>query len=154
MNQIQKNPTLFQIKADDNVDYSEMYRTQETIQLNKRLRKTRNILLICAAAVVLGATIFWLMPGAIFTTKDTLVYIGFAVIIFLLSAYSNKQPYYSLLAALVICIGFWGMEVLLNNTDSLLVERSIQKLFIISMLVSCFPSSREAELIRKELHFS
>ena len=154
MNQIQKNPTLFQIKSEDNLDYSEMYRTQETIQLNKRLRKTRNILLICAAAVVLGATIFLLMPGAIFTTKDTLVYVGFAAIIFLLSALSNKQPYYSLLAALVICMGLWGMEVIFNDTESLLIERSIQKLFIISLLVSCFPSSREAELIRKELHFS
>jgi hypothetical protein len=154
MKQIDKNPTLFQIKADNSVDYSEMYRTQETIQLNKRLRKTRNILLICAASVVLGAAIFWLLPGAIFTTKDIFVYVGFAAIIILLSAYSNRQPYYSLLIALIICIGFWGMEVFFNDSESLLIERSIQKLFIISLLVSSFHSSREAELIRKELHFS
>ena len=132
MNQIQKNPTLFQIKSEDNLDYSEMYRTQETIQLNKRLRKTRNILLICAAAVVLGATIFLLMPGAIFTTKDTLVYVGFAAIIFLLSALSNKQPYYSLLAALVICMGLWGMEVIFNDTESLLILFVSELLAILS----------------------
>ena len=48
MNQIEPNPTLFKKIADNHVDYSEMYRTQETKQLNKRLRKTRNILLVCA----------------------------------------------------------------------------------------------------------
>jgi hypothetical protein len=143
-----------QISTNNHLDYSEMYRTQETIQLNKRLRKTRNILLICAVAFVLGAVIFWLLPGAIFTTNDILLYIGLATIIFLLSTYSNKQPYYSLLATLIICLGFWGMEVFFNNSESLLIERSIQKLFIISLLASCFHSSREAELIRKELHFS
>jgi hypothetical protein len=153
MNQSNKNPTLMQISTNNHIDYSEMYRTQETIQLNKRLRKTRNILLICAVAFVLGAAIFWFLPGAIFTTNDILLYIGLAAIIFLLSAYSNKQPYYSVLVALIICLGFWGMEVFFNN-ESLLIERSIQKLFIISLLVSCFHSSREAELIRKELHFS
>jgi hypothetical protein len=143
-----------QISTNNHLDYSEMYRTQETIQLNKRLRKTRNILLICAVAFVLGAVIFWLLPGAIFTTNDILLYIGLATIIFLLSAYSNKQPYYSVVAALIVCLGFWGMEVFFNNAESLLIERSIQKLFIISLLVSCFHSSREAELIRKELLFS
>ena len=143
-----------QINTNNQIDYSEMYRTQETIQLNKRLRKTRNILLASGVAFVLGAAIFWFLPGAIFTTNDILLYLGLATIIFLLSAYSNKQPYYSVLVALIICLGFWGMELFLNNSESLLIERSIQKLFIISLLVSCFHSSREAELIRKELQFS
>ncbi|HKC37314.1 MAG TPA: hypothetical protein VKB95_14660, partial [Chitinophagaceae bacterium] len=60
----------------------------------------------------------------------------------------------SILAALIICIGFWGLEIFLMNVDGLLIESSIHKLFIISLLVWCFHSSREAELIRKELHFS
>jgi len=154
MNQIEQNPTLFQIKADNHVDYSEMYRNQETKQLNKRLRKTRNILLICAAALLVGAGIFWSMPASTFTTKDLLIYLGFTAVLLLLSAYSHKQPYFSLLAALILCLGFWGMEVFFNKAEDLLIEGSIQKLFIISLLVSSFHSSKEAEMIRKELHFS
>jgi hypothetical protein len=139
---------------DNHVDYSEMYRTQEIKQLNKRLRKTRNILLICAAALLIGAGIFWSMPLSTFTTKDLLIYIGFTGVMVILSAYSNKQPYFSLLVALILCLGFWGMEVFFNTTENLLIEGSIQKLFIISLLVSSFHSSKEAEMIRNELHLS
>ena len=154
MNQIEPNPTLFQKIADNHVDYSELYRTQETKQLNKRLRKTRNILLVCALAFVAGAGVFWIMPESSFTTKNFFVYLGLAAIMVLLSVYSNKQPYFSIFSALIICIGFWGLEIFLNTSDDLLIEGSIQKLFIISLLVSSFHSSKEAELIRKELHFS
>jgi hypothetical protein len=154
MNQIEQNPTLFQKIVDNHVDYSEMYRTQETKQLNKRLRKTRNILLVCALAFVAGACLFRIMPESSFTTRNFFVYISLAAVMVLLSVYSNKHPYYSILSALIICIGFGGLEVFFNTNDDLLIEGSIQKLFIISLLVSCFHSSKEAELIRKELHFS
>ena len=154
MDQTEQNPILIQKIADNHVDYSEMYRTQETIQLNKRLRKTRNILLICALAFVAGAGVFWMMPETSFVTKDLFVYFGLAILMVLLSIYSKKQPFFSLVSALVICIGFWGIEIFLNNVDELLIETSIHKLFIVSTLVWCFHSSREAELIRKELHFS
>ena len=136
------------------MDYSEMYRTQEMKQLNKRLRKTRNILLICAVAIVGGAGIFSLMPETTFSTRDFLFYLGLAVVVLLLAVYSNRQPYISILSALLICIGFWGLEIFFNDVNDLLIETSIQKLFIISLLVASFPSSREAELIRKELRFS
>ena len=131
-----------------------MYRTQETIQLNKRLRKTRNILLICALAFVGRRRRFWIMPETSFTTKDFLVYLGLAAVMILLSMYSNKQPFSLLVSALVICVGFWGFEIFLNNINELVIETSIHKLFIVSILVWCFHSSREAEIIRKELHFS
>ena len=154
MNQTEQNPILFQTIADNRVDYSELYRTQETIELNKRLRKTRNILLICALAFVAGAGVFWMMPETSFSAKDFLVYIGLAAVMALLSIYSKKKPFFSLVSALVICIGFWGIEIFLNNISELVIETSIHKLFIVSILVWCFHSSREAELIRKELHFS
>ena len=148
------NPTLIQISPDNQIDYSEMYRKQETKQLNKRLRKTRNILLICALAFVAGAGVFWIMPETPFVIKDLLVYLGLAILMVLLSLYSSKQPFFSLVAALVVCIGFWGFEIFFNSTNELMVETSIHKLFIVSLLVWCFHSSREAEIIRKELHFS
>jgi len=154
MNQTQQNLTFYEKIADDHVDYSEVYRTQETIQLNKRLRRTRNILLICALAFVAGAGVFWIMPETSFTTKDFLVYLGFAGVMALLSVYSNKQPFLSLVSALILCIGFWGVEIFLNNLNELVIETSIHKLFIVSILIWCFHSSREAEIIRKELHFS
>jgi len=154
MNQNEPNPTLFKKIADNHVDYSEMYRTQETKQLNKRLRKTRNILLVCALAFVAGAGAFWAMPESSFTANDLLAYLVLATLMVLLSAYSSKQPYFSIFSALIICLGFWGLEMFLNTNDELLIEGSIQKLFIISLLVSSFHASREAELIRKELHFS
>ena len=154
MNYTKENPTLFQINPDNNPDYSEMYRTQETIQLNKRLRKTRNVLLAGAAALLIGAGIFWAMPESAFTTKDLLINTGLAGIMVVLSAYSNKHPYYSVLTALILCIGLWGLEIFIGNGQAMIVEISIQKLFIISLLVACFHASREAELIRKELHFS
>ena len=154
MNQIEQNPTLFQKITDNHVDYSEMYRTLETKQLNKRLRKTRNILLICALAFVTGAGVFLVMPESSFTTRNFFAYLALAAVMVLLSVYSNKQPYFSIFSARIICIGFWGLEIFFNTIDGLLIESSIQKLFIVSLLVSCFHSSKEAELIRKELHFS
>ena len=154
MDKTEQNPTIYQRIADNHVDYSEMYRTQETIQLKKRLRKTRNILLICALAFVGGAGLFWIMPETSFTTKDFLVYLGLAGVMVLLSIYSNKQPFFSLVSALIICVGFWGFEIFLNNINELVIETSIHKLFLVSLLVWCFHSSREAEIIRKELHFS
>jgi hypothetical protein len=154
MNQTEQNPTLYQKIVDNHVDYSEMYRTQETIQLNKRLRKTRNILLICAATFIAGAGVLWIMPETSFTTKNLLVYLTLAVVMVLLSMLSNKQPFFSIVTALVICICFWGVEIFSNNLNGQIIESSIHKLFIISLLVWCFHSSREAELIRKELHIS
>jgi len=154
MDKTEQNPTIYQRIADNHVDYSEVYRTQETIQLKKRLRKTRNILLICALAFVGGAGLFWIMPETSFTTKDFLVYLGLAGVMVLLSIYSNKQPFFSLVSALIICVGFWGFEIFLNNINELVIETSIHKLFLVSLLVWCFHSSREAEIIRKELHFS
>jgi hypothetical protein len=143
-----------QISTNNHIDYSEMYRTQETIQLNKKLRKTRNILLICAAVFITGAIVLWIMPETSFTTKNFLAYLGLAGIMIVLSMLSNKQPFFSIAAALVISICFWGVEIFFNDLDGLIIESSIHKLFIISLLVWCFHSSREAELIRKELHFS
>jgi hypothetical protein len=154
MNQIEQNLTPYKTMGDNQVDYSEMYRTQETKQLNKRLRKTRNVLLICAAVLIVGALIFWVMPETAFTTKNFFLYLGLASSIVLLSIYSNKQPYFSMLSALIICIGFWSIEIVTKNIDDMLVIGGIHKLFILSLLVSCFHSSREAELIRKELRFS
>lgn len=149
-----QNSNVSKQNIDQHVDYSEMYRTEEKKQLNKRLRKTRNILLICAIAIVAGAAIFWMMPLSGFVTKNFLIYLGLAGVLLFLTLYSNTHPYYSILAALIICILFWGIEIVIGNTDDLLIEGSIQKLFIISLLVSCLHSSKEAELIRKELHFS
>jgi hypothetical protein len=154
MNQQEHNPALSHKMADNSPDYSEMFRTQEVKQLNKRLRKTRIVLWICAAALIIGAAIFWNLPESSFTTNNFFIYMALATVIVLLSAYSNKQPYYSILTALIICIVFWGFELVLKLSEDLLIEGSIQKLFIISLLVSCFHASKEAELIRKELHFS
>lgn len=138
--------------TNNHIDYSEMYRIQETIQLNKRLRKTRNILLISAVAFVAGAVVLLMMPATSFTTNNFLVYLGLSAIMVLLSFYSNKQPFLSLVSALFICVGFWGVEIF--NINDLVIETSIHNLFIVSLLVWCFHSSREAEIIRKELQFS
>jgi len=154
MNMIETNPTLYQRIADNHVDYSEIYRTQETLQLNKKLRRTRNTLLIAATSFIIGAAAFWIMPETSFTGKNFMIYLGGAFVMILLSMLSKKHPYYSIVSALLICIGFWGMEIFFNTIDDLLVEGSIQKLFIISLLVSSFHPSREAELIRRELLFS
>jgi hypothetical protein len=94
------------------------------------------------------------MPETSFTTINFLVYLGLAAVMVILSMYSNKHPFFSIVAALVICVGFWGFELFLNNLNELVIETSIHKLFIVSILVWCFHSSKEAELIRKELHFS
>lgn len=151
---MQTNPTLIQINPDNQIDYSEMYRTQETKQLNKRLRKTRNTLLICAAAFLAGAGVLWVMPGTSFDIQNLIVYLGLAGVMVLLSIFSNKHPFFCIAAALVICICFWGFEMFFSNLEGLLIETSIHKLFIFSLLVWCFHSSREAEFIKRELAFS
>lgn len=139
---------------ESDIDYSEVYRAQELKQLNKRLRKTRNILLASAAGVAGGALVFWIMQGNSFTGKKFLFYLLLSLGLVVLAIISKKKPYKALVSALVLCIGFWTAEVLLSKTDDLLIEGAIQKLFIVSMLVSCMHTSREAELIRQELQFS
>lgn len=154
MDQIRTNPNPFHKKADSHIDYSEMYRTQETMQLNKRLRKTRNILLFCAAAFIAGGALLFIMPGSSFTAKNLLAYMGLSALLIVLAIYSYKQPFFSIVTALIVCLGVWGLEVIFNMMDNLLIETSIHKLFIVSLLVMRLHSSKEAELIRKELHFS
>ncbi len=151
---LEPNPTLYKKIADNHVDYSEMYRSQETLQLNRRLRKTRIILLVSALVLIAGAAIFRTMPETPFSTKNFLAYLGLSGFMVGLAFYSNKQPYLSILAAFIACVGIWGWELVFYSLDGLLIETSIHKLFIISLLVWRFHPSREAELIRKELHFS
>ena len=136
------------------IDYSEIYRTQELKQLNKRLRKTRNILLLCAAIITGGALIFWSMTNSSFKTSDFLLYSSLAFILIILSFFASKRPYFCILFALVLCIFFWAAEIIIKNSDDLLIEGAIQKLTVISLLVTSLHASKEAELIRKELHFS
>lgn len=139
---------------ESDIDYSEVYRVQETKQLNKRLRKTKNILFASAIGVLGGALVFWMMKGSSFTGKKFLLYLLLSVVLAILGILSNKKPYRALISALVLCIAFWAIEVIVSKTDDLLIEGSIQKLFIVSLLVSSLHASKEAELIRKELHFS
>jgi hypothetical protein len=154
MNRKEESAALSSAASGDHIDYSEVYRKLETKQLNKRLRKTRIILLISSFAVVGGALVFWIMPETSFTTRNFLIYLALAIVLAMFSVFSKRYPYLSILAGLVICIAFWAIEIIMKNTDDLLIEGSIQKLFIISLLVSCLHASKEAELIRKELHFS
>jgi hypothetical protein len=139
---------------EKDIDYSEVYRSEELKQLNKRLRKTRIVLYICAIAVLCGAFVFWMMQYSSFTFKNFLLYAALSAVLAFLGFISNKKPYAALLTGLVFCISFWIIEVILNKTDDLLIEGAIQKLLIISLLASCLHASKEAELIRKELHFS
>ena len=154
MNMVETNPTLYQKIADNHLDYSEMYRSEETLQLNKRLRKTRNILLVCAAVLIAGATILLMMPETPFKTGNFFAYAAIAGFLVILAFYSNKQPFFSIVTAFITCLALWACEVVFYSLDGLLIETSIHKLFIISLLIWHFHPSREAELIRKELHFS
>ena len=154
MNMIETNPTLYQQLAENNVDYSEMYRIQETLQLNKRLRKTRNTLLLCAAVLIAGGAVLLMMPSTSFTIRNFLTYLGLASFIVVLAIYSSKQPFFSIVAALVVCLCLWGLEVLSNSLQGLVIETSIHKLFIVSLLIWRFHPSKEAEMIRRELLFS
>lgn len=141
-------------KENAAIDYSEVYRKKEMAQLQKRLRKTRNILFICACAVLGGGLLFWIMPESQFYTRDFFIYVLFASFITILGLFSRKRPYVALLTALLACLAFWGAEILRGTTDDILIGGSIQKLFIISLLISGLHASKEAELIKKELHFS
>lgn len=151
---IDTNPTLYRKITDNHIDYSEMYRNQEMLQLNKRLRKTRLVLLISATAIMAGGIVLSMMTESQFTVKNLTVYVGVAALMGILSLYSNKHPFFTVVAALIACIGLWGFEIFSNSMSELLVESSIHKLFVVSLLVWRFHPSREAELIRKELYFS
>lgn len=144
----------FKTTEDNTIDYSELYRKQELKQLNKRLKKNQFIIQICSLAMIIGALVFWVIPRSNFSSLNLLLYFLLAFILLVLSLLSKKRPYFSILTSLVLCIGFWASEIIFLNIDDLLIESSIQKLFIISLLISRVHSSKEAELIRKELHFS
>lgn len=140
--------------SNGGIDYSEIYKKQELKQLNKRLRRARNILLLCAVIIVGGAAVFWMMPYSYFKTKEFTSYSILAFFFLLMALYSRKRPYISILSALIVSIIFWAAEVVLNTTDDLLIEGAIQKLIVVSLLVSSLHASKEAELIRKELFFT
>lgn len=139
---------------ESHIDYAEVYRLQEKKQLEKRLKKTRNVLFLSSITVLGGASVFWIMTNTLFTYKNFLIYLVLSIILALLALFSKKRPYLALLTALILCIAVSAVEVILNKTDDLLVEGTIHKLFIITLLVFSLPSSKEAELIRKELKFS
>lgn len=139
---------------DSPIDYSELYRSQELKQLKKRLKRNQLILQICSVTLIVGALVFWIIPRSNFSSLNVLLYCILAFVILVLSLFSQKRPYFSVLTSLVLCIGFWVLEILFLNIDDILIETSIQKLVILSLLISRLHSSKEAELIRKELHFS
>lgn len=139
---------------ENEIDYSQIYRNQELRQLKKRLRTTKFILVICSFITLAGGLIFWILPDNLFSTKNFLIYTGISVLFYIYSLLSRKKPYLSLIAALGTCLAFWFTEVIIGKSDVLIIESSIQKLFIVSLLVIGIPFSREAELIRKELHFA
>jgi K+-sensing histidine kinase KdpD len=136
------------------VDYSEIYRREERKKLNTRINKIRNILYICAFALLIGGLIFWLMKIPAFTTKRLLMYFLLSIVVACLGFLCYKKPYTSVISALVICILFWSAELILNKTDNLFIEGFIQKIFVVSLLSSCLNFSKEAEIIRKELSLS
>lgn len=142
------------VKENAHVDYSEMYRKLEMVQLKKRLRRTRNTLWVCAIAVLCGGLIFWQIPENPFNYRDFIIYLFVAVILTGLGLLSYKKPYSVLLFALILCLGLWAVEIIWGKADEILIEGTVHKLFIVSLLISALHISREAELIKKELHFS
>src|SRR5687768_407001 len=109
-------------KAPGFIDYSIVYKEKEIKQLNKRLRKTRNILLIASLAFLLGGMVFRLMPESAFSMQSLLFYIIMAFILACIALLSSRKPYKFLLFGLFICIASWGAELLLGNTDNFLIE--------------------------------
>jgi hypothetical protein len=89
-----------------------------------------------------------------FTAKSLVMYFILAVVLICLGLLSEMRPYLSILSAFMICIVFWSVEIFLIQSENLFIEGLIQKIFIISLLVSVLKNSREAELLRKELLFS
>jgi uncharacterized membrane protein len=139
---------------ENDIDYSAIYRLQENKQLTKRLRKTRNALFISAITTIIGALVFLMMSNTLFTSNNFIIYSALAIMLVVLGFYSNKRPFSALLIALFLCLTFSAIELYFNKADDLLIEGAIHKLFIISFLCFTLPSSKEAELIRKELKFS
>jgi len=135
-------------------DYSEIYRKHEMKQLNKRLRRTRNTLFVCALASFAGGFLFWLMPETFFSGKQFIFYILVAFVFAGLALLSKTEPYKILLCSLFLALALWVVEIMSGKADSIFVEGSIHKLFIISLMISSLHASKEAELIKKELHFS
>lgn len=148
------NPIPQNYKDSAGIDYSEMYRKQEMKQLKKRLRRTRNTLFACALTVVFAGFIFWQMPANTFNSRDFIVYVFVAILLAAFGFISSRKPYAVLLITLVLCLGLWVVEIFWGKADEILIEGTILKLFIISLLVSALHTSKEAELIKKELHFS
>jgi hypothetical protein len=139
---------------DRSIDYSELYRSEELKQLKKRLKRNQLVLQICSVTLVVGGLVFWIIPRSNFSSLNLLLYCILAFVILVLSLFSQRRPYFSVLASLVLCIGFWVLEIIFLDIDEILIETSIQKLVILSLLITRLHSSKEAELIRKELHFS
>lgn len=154
MNNTLSDPGTKKNILKNETDYSAIYRLKENKELAKRLKKTRNALFISALTVLLGALLFWMMSDTLFTTNSFILYMTFAIVLVLLGFYSEKRPFIALLIAVFLCVAFSAIELFLNKADDLLIEGAIHKLFIISLLSFTLPSSKEAELIRKELKFS
>ena len=142
------------VKEHSSVDYSEIYRKHEMKQLNKRLRRTRNTLFVCAFASLAGGFLFWLMPETFFSGKQFLSYILVAFVFAGMAILSKTGPYKILLGSLFLSLALWGLEIMSGKADSIFVEGSIHKLFIISLIISSLHASKEAELIKKALCIS
>lgn len=135
-------------------DYSDVYRKEEKKKLKLRIKKTRNTLFICALLIFTSALLFWKMEISAFPIKKVLMYCLLSVVIAFLGVRSEKRPYKALISALLICSGFWAVEIILFEPGNLFIGGLFQKIFIIILLSFALNNSREAELLRKELLFS
>ena len=133
-------------------DYAETFKKRENKELTKRLKKTKNALMICSAIFLLGGILFLFMSGA-GNFKNYLLHFVAALVYIILAGNSRKKPFSSILFGMLLVGFLWVITVLLKDTEVLLRE-SLLNIFALSVLAFAIGTAREAEIIKKNLYLS
>jgi len=133
-------------------DYSVVYREKEIHQLQKRLRATKRSLMACSFIIILAGIAFKLIFPA-FEFIQLFIYLVSALLFLGLSYYSRKKPYKSILWSMGLLIALWIADIALGKSEMIL-EFNILKLILLTILIFSLKTSREAFIIRKDLHLS
>lgn len=133
-------------------DYAETFKKRENKELTKRLKKTKNALMICSAIFLLGGILFLFMSGA-GHFKNYLLHFFAALTFIILAGNSRKKPFSSILFGMLLVGFLWAITVLIKDTEVLLRE-SLLNIFALSVLAFAIGTAREAEIIKKNLYLS
>jgi Na+-transporting NADH:ubiquinone oxidoreductase subunit NqrD len=130
-------------------DYYDGYQQLQLQSAETKIRKSRNTLFVVAGFTLIGNLIVLGGTNALDSTTVIIVLVMTGIFAGL-GFMTKKQPMAAIIIGLVLYVGLWILDIIINGTERLKSGLLIKGI-IIYFLVSGLKHAREAERIRREL---